>query len=337
MRFSRHFRITAFATAWALCIAGLLSMPMALGQDKPAGKRFPTNAEEFDRMFDQVKNWGRWGANDELGALNLITEQKRKDAAALVRLGRVVSVSHDVMTEKSIDNETPVEHTMREDFTGDFYRMRNHGTGVTHLDALCHHPHQGKVYNGYDSRDVNTAKGCMKVGLGTMKAGIVTRGVLIDIPRLKNLPYLEPRDPIYVEDIEAWEKMAGVKVSPGDALILRTGRWARRAKLGPWDPTEAGGFAGIHASVVPWLKERGVALLASDAVSDLYPSTVQGVRAPVHDAVLGALGVPLIDNADPEALAETAASLKRWEFLFTVAPLRVLQGTGSLVNPLATF
>ena len=157
----------------------------------------------------------------------------------------------------------------------------------------------------------------------------------MDIPRLKGVKYLEPKTPIYPEDLEAWEKQAGVKVGAGDVVFIRTGRWARRAEKGPWDI--ANESAGLHASCVLWLRQRDVAMVGSDAASDLMPSGIEGVQQPIHQLLLVAMGVMIFDNCDLEALSEAAASRRRWEFLLTAAPLPVTGGTGSPLNPIATF
>jgi kynurenine formamidase len=172
-----------------------------------------------------------------------------------------------------------------------------------------------------------------------VKNGVFTRGILIDIPRLKGVPYLEPGTPIYVEDLEAWEKQAGVKVSAGDALFVRTGVWARRKANGPWlrGRAEGGQSAGLHPSVIPWLKARDIALLGSDHPQYVSPGTPGAPRGAVHDFALVYLGVHLFDNCDLEALADAAAARKRWEFLLTAAPLPIPGGTGSPLNPIATF
>ena len=182
---------------------------------------------------------------------------------------------------------------------------------------------------------METERGCAKLGVENLKNGILTRGLLLDIPRLKNLPYLEPGTPVYVEDLEAWEAKAGLRITAGDAIFLRTGRWARRDKLGPWNLVEA--EAGIHASVAPWIETRGVASIGSDSGLDVLPSRVEGVTLPVHVLMITALGIHLFDNQDLEAVAATAAKLNRWEFMLTVAPVPVTGGTGSPVNALATF
>jgi kynurenine formamidase len=301
----------------------------------PSAARFPKNAAEFDQMFQQVKNWGRWGPNDQLGAANLITEAKRRQAADLVKQGVSVSLAHNPLTEAAPDNPQPFEHTMNRGFTTDTYRVSYHGYAHSHIDALCHILYQKQTYNGYTTGDINTEKGCTQLGIDRLKNGIVTRGILIDIPRLRNVNYLEPGTPVFAEDIEAWEKKARVKVSPGDAIFVRTGRWARRAAQGPWPV--ARNAAGLHASIAPWLKERGVSFLGGDAAQDVVPSLVEGVGLPVHTLAITALGIDILDNQDLEAVADLAAKLNRWEFMVTIAPVPVTGGTGFPVNALAIF
>src|SRR5688572_8192023 len=300
-----------------------------------AGSRAPRNAAEFDELFKQVSNWGRWGKDDQLGSANLVTEAKRKQAASLVKNGISVSLAHNVLTEKAVDNPSPLEHTMLPGFFMDNYRVSYHGYAHSHIDALCHILYKGQTYNGYPRAEINTEKGCTKLGIDNLKNGVVTRGILIDIPRLKNVPYLEPGTAIYVEDLEAWEKKAGVKLSSGDAVLIRTGRWARRDKLGPWNVAQ--NAAGVHASVAPWFKARGVAFAGSDAALDVTPSLVEGNNLPVHTLFINAMGIHLLDNQDLEALSATAAKLTRWEFMLTIAPVPVTGGTGFPLNALATF
>jgi kynurenine formamidase len=301
----------------------------------PSAARYPVTNADFDAYFQKVKNWGRWGASDELGTLNLITPAKRKQAASLVRAGQSVGLAHSPITERDPDNASPFEHTMNRGFTTDTYRVSYHGYAHSHLDTLCHILYKDQTYNGYARADVNTEKGCTKLGIQGFRNGYVTRGILMDIPRLKGVPYLEPGTPIYVEDLEAWEKRAGMKVGPGDALLIRTGRWARRADKGPWNVGQ--NAAGLHASVGVWLKARGVALIGSDAALDVVPSLVEGIGLPVHTLAITAFGLNILDNQDLEALGTLAAAQKRWEFMLTVAPVPVTGGTGFPVNALATF
>ena len=205
----------------AILAACLIAPLFAFPADEP---RAPRNAAEFDVLFQQVKNWGRWGPNDELGSVNLVTAAKRKQAAALVKTGDTVSLAHNPLTEKADDNANPFEHTMLRGNNMDRYAVSYHGYAHSHIDALCHILYKDQTYNGYAKADVNTDKGCTKLGIENLKSGIITRGVLFDIPRLKNLEYLEPGTPIYAEDLEAWEKKTGIKVTAGDAILVRTDR-----------------------------------------------------------------------------------------------------------------
>jgi hypothetical protein len=188
-------------------------------------------------------------------------------------------------------------------------------------------------YNGFPFS--LTAAGCQKSAADRMGPGYITRAVLVDMPRLKNVKWLEPSTPIYAEDLEAWEKFAGITIGAGDALLIRSGRWAKRETEGPW-PYGQGG-AGLHASVLPWLRARDVSLLASDAVNDVQPSGVEGINRPIHQLTQVNMGLPIVDNAYLEDAAREAARLKRWAFLFTLHIFQIQGGTASPFNALATF
>jgi kynurenine formamidase len=293
-------------------------------------------AAQYEQWKKDLSNWGRWGKDDEIGALNLITPAKRKQAAGLVKEGVSVSLAGDVDTVKAVDNPNPYEVTMLA-IGSDRIAVSYHGIAHTHLDSLAHINANGVFYNGYTPDQASVlAQRHTKNSIHNVKNGIFTRGILIDIPRLKGVPYLEPGTPIYVEDLEAWEKKSGVKVSAGDALFVRTGVWARRKAVGPWlrGRAEGGRSAGLDPSVIPWLKRRDVAVLGSDHPQYVSPSPLTGA---VHDFSLLYLGVHLFDNCDLEALADAAAARNRWEFLLTAAPLPIRGGTGSPLNPIATF
>jgi len=291
---------------------------------------------DYERWKKELSNWGRWGKDDQIGTLNLITPAKRKQAAALVKEGVAVSLAADPDTVKAVDNPNPYEVTMQ-GIGADRIAVNYHGIAHTHLDSLAHINDNGVFFNGYTPNPATVAtERHAKNSIHNVKNGIFTRGILMDIPRLKGLPYLEPGTPIYVEDLEAWERQAGVKVSSGDALFVRTGVWARRKALGPWlrGRAEGGRSAGLDPSVIPWLKQRDIALLASDHPQYVAPAERRGA---VHDFALLYLGVHLIDNCDLEALSEASAARRRWEFLLTAAPLPIPGGTGSPINPVATF
>lgn len=296
---------------------------------------------DFERWMKQLSNWNRWGKDDQKGTVNLITQAKVKQAAALAKSGITVSLERTLDTMESADNSNPLAHIMTNTgenpvagaYAMDRYEISYHGYGHTHMDALGHAFYDGKMFNGYAQSTVTKA-GAAKNDITAYQNGVVTRGIIVDIPRLKGIPYMEPGAPIYVEDLEAWEKKTGIKIGSGDALFIRTGRWARRAEKGAWSPDL---LAGLHVSVVPWLKQRDVAILGGDGASDLMPSQVEGVSQPVHFLMLIAVGSPLFDNCDLEAVAATAARLNRYEFMFTAAPMAIPGGTGSPRNPLAIF
>lgn len=325
----------------ALTVLGIAALAsLVLGGTAPSTSRLKLSRADIEAMMKSLSNWGRWGKEDQLGTLNLITPEKRKQAAGLVREGVSISLSRNAAKIKSDDSE-PFQHKVTRwqagegiGGTSDEYSVNYHGYAHTHVDALCHFFYRGKMYNGFSEEEV-TQKGVGKVSVITMKNGIFTRGVLMDIPRLLGVKYLEGARAIYPEDLDRWEKKAGLRVKSGDAVLIYTGRWARREAEGEWEINK--GSAGLHASCLPWLKERDVAIIGSDAALDLLPSGVEGVGYPVHLVVIAAMGTPILDNLDLEELSRKTGARKRWVFLLTAAPLAVEGGTGSPLNPIATF
>ncbi|HVR88470.1 MAG TPA: cyclase family protein [Candidatus Limnocylindria bacterium] len=302
------------------------------------------NKEAFQTLFDECSNWGRWGADDERGALNLIPAASAVRAAALVKTGRTVSCALPLNTVADVENMRPIVHAMLRagdvvsaeggDSLHDMIVVSPHGFAHTHLDALCHFVWKGKIYNGRSVATV-TSVGSQRSAITAAQDGIVTRGVLLDIPRLKGAQWLEPGTSIMPADLDAAEAAGKVRVGEGDVLLVRTGRQLRRRTLGPWEFLN--GAAGLHYSCARWLRERGVAVLGCDGVSDVFPSGIPEVRLPIHVLTLVAMGIHLLDNLDLEALAEAAQAHQRAEFLLTIAPLRLERGTASLVNPIAVF
>ncbi|HUQ92200.1 MAG TPA: cyclase family protein [Bryobacteraceae bacterium] len=306
-----------------------------------AQQRPAITQQTIDQWMKELSNWGRWGKEDQLGTVNLITAEKRRQAALLVKDGVSVSLAHDTLKEKAVDNSNPFSHEMKAtgarpfgQYSVDEYKVSYHGYAHTHMDSLCHIFYKGQMYNGFKQETITDA-GAQKLAVTNFKNGIFTRGILMDIPKLKGVPYLEPGTPIYPEDLDAWEKQAGIKVASGDVVFIRTGRWALRAAKGPWDVGSKS--AGLHASCARWLKSRDVAMLGSDAASDVMPSGVAGVVQPIHQLILIALGTPIFDNCDLEAVSAEAAKRKRYAFLITASPIPVPGGTGSPLNPIAVF
>ena len=294
-----------------------------------------------DMWMKELSNWGRWGNADQMGTVNLITPAKRKSAAALVKEGFSVSLSSDADTVRSVENSKPFGHQMTSTgtdakpmFAMDTYTMDYYGLVLTHLDSLSHMFCGGKVYNDYSQKELNS-RGAQQLAVTAFKNGFVSRGILMDIPSLKGLKYLELSTPIYPADLDAWEKKTGIKAGPGDIVFIRTGRWARRAEKGQWNTEEAA--AGMHVSCARWFHQRDVAMVGSDTHGELMPSPVAGVPFPMHQLLLVAMGTPMLDNCDLEALSDAAAARNRWEFQLTAAPLAIPHGTGSPINPIATF
>jgi len=326
----------ALPTAAILTFTILATTQLPAAQNAPVSPRTPLKATDIDKMMTDLSNWGRWGKDDQRGTLNLITPAKRKQAAALVREGISVSLAHDFSAEKAPDNTRPLEFTMTltQPVAMEELRIFYHGLTYAHMDALCHARYKGKAYNGFDA-SLATEKGCVKAGVEHLKEGILSRGILIDVPRLKGVPYLDAGTPVLASDIEAWEKKAGVQIRAGDVVLIRTGRWAKRAASGP--ASLQGSSPGVHVSLLPLLKARDAALLGTDVGLDVTPSGVEEVVIPTHTVAIVGMGLLIVDNADLEALAETAARLNRWEFMFTAAPLPVTGATGSPLNAIATF
>ena len=303
-----------------------------------------TEVPDFQALFDRCRNWGRWGPDDERGALNFITPAKRVQAAGLVSDGTTVSCAHPINTAPDPDNTSPALHFMvragdvadGQQITSlaDHLAVSPHGVAHSHLDGLCHFFWQGQTYNGRPV-GVVTSLGARANAITIGQDGIVSRGVLLDVPRALGRDWLEPDHAIRIAELERAEALGGVRVESGDILLVRTGRQARRTARGAWDSRAA--LAGLHHEVAPWLHDREVALLGCDGVSDVraHPFTV--TSHPIHVLTLVAMGIQLLDNLHLEDLAAACAERNRWAFLLCVAPLKLQGGTASLVNPIAIF
>ncbi len=308
----------------------------------------PVSAQEFDSLFKAVCNWGRWGADDERGTLNYITPAEIRRAASLVRVGRSVSMAVPINKVAGPDNPHPAAHYMVQSFdvgTGlaepqfslDYLACEFHGDCQTHIDALCHVAYKGQLYNGKTLASV-TSRGPSIQDVTTYAHGIVGRGVLLDIPRLRGIKWLEPGEAVTPEELDAAEKAQGVRLSKGDIFAFRTGHHRRRLELGPWNNGYDGeGKAGLHASVMPWLHERQVSAFFPDGDGETVPSNVDGIIYPVHALQIVAMGMVCADSLQFEELVQVCEAEGRWDFLVMAAPLRLPGGTGSLFNPLAIF
>ena len=302
-------------------------------------------ADEFAALFESLRNWGRWGEQDERGALHHLTADRVTAATRLVRDGVSVSLSLPLNTEPAIHNPVPADQYMTllgdrriatepVQFIKDYVGADYHNDGHTHIDALCHVAYQGRLYNDRPEGAV-TADGAALNSIEALKNGLVGRGVLLDIPRLRDAPWLEPGEHVFAEDLEAASRKQGVAVTAGDILLVRTGHCRRLAELGPWNTPEA--KAGLHPTAMKFIASRPVAVLGSDGNNDTAPSGTEGVGFPIHVLAINAMGVHLLDYLQLEDLAAECERAGRWEFLLVTAPLRIAGGTGSPVNPIAVL
>ena len=219
-------------------------------------------------------------------------------------------------------------------FIKDYVGLDYHNDGHTHIDALCHVAYEGRLYNDRSGAAM-TGEGVAVNSIEVLRDGLVGRGVLLDIPRVRGVPWLEPGEHVFAEDLEAAEREQRVSVAEGDILLVRTGHSRRLAELGPWNTPES--KAGLHPTALRFLASRAVAALGSDGNSDTAPSTTDGVDFPIHALAIAAMGLHLLDYLQFEELAVVCERARRWEFLFVAAPLRIVGGTGSPVNPLAVL
>ncbi|HEY4927895.1 MAG TPA: cyclase family protein [Acidimicrobiales bacterium] len=301
--------------------------------------------EELDAMFASLNNWSRWGADDQRGTLNFLTDEHRVATARSVMSGETVSLAHDLATEPLPDHPHPVQHHMlasgdARDSNGiagyeaarDHLALDVHGLWTTHVDALSHMFVRGQMYGGRPASEVRS-DGARSNTVLTLADGVVGRGILLDIPRTLGCDYLDTGQVVMVADLESAEASQGVRAGTGDILLVAWGREARRRATRGFD-----GFSGLHAECLPWLAEREVAVLGSDGISDPMPFVgTPDWPFPIHQIGIVAMGLHLIDNVRLAPLGERCAALGRWEFLFTMSPLRIPKGTGCPVNPVAVL
>ena len=298
--------------------------------------------DEFATLFRRLKSTADWDTADRRGALNHITSAHLIAAAMEVRLGRSVSLARPIETEPAADDPEPARHDMTGadgdhhlarglDFAMDRFTMNVHGNATSHIDALCHVIFDSKLYDDVPV-GVITPTGATSLSIEVIRDGIVGRGVLLDLPRLRGLPWLEPGDSVTIEDLRAAEEAQNLHVGEGDLLFVRVGHSARRKELGAWDVAHA--RAGLHPTALEFVAERRIAALGSDGNSDA-PSATDGVNFPVHVLAVNALGIHLLDYLQFEDLAALCEEQDRWTFLGVIAPLRLPAATGSPINPIA--
>jgi len=303
---------------------------------------------EFDDLFESLKNWGRWGADDGKGTLNYITADKVVAAASLVKSGRSVSMSIPIDKTAGPDNAHPAIHYMAamhdtdtgskdQGFATDFLGMQFHGDCHTHMDALCHISYRGLLYNGVPASSVTTA-GAKRMDVTAYAHGIIGRGVMIDAARHRGVKWLEPGDEVTAEEIADIEGETGARLGQGDIMLLRTGQYRRRLEKGPWNVGNAGeGRAGLDPYCMKLMHERKIAAFLPEGDGETAPSRVEHLNSPIHVLQVAAMGLFVADSLQLEELAAVCEEEKRYEFMVAVAPLRLPGGTGCPFNPIAIF
>jgi kynurenine formamidase len=297
---------------------------------------------EFDALFDELREWDTWSEAGR-GAFNRVTGRHTAAAAGLVRAGKSVALARPWNTVAGVDNDRPALHYMSDlgdvevpepSAFKDFIGVDFHGKSTSHIDALSHIAYRGQLFGGREAAEVVTAAGAEHGSVDQLGV-LVTRGVLLDLPAVREVEWLEPGTAVTADDLAQAEEHLGVRVGEGDALLIRSGAVGRRDALGAWNPAEAS--AGLHVDAMRLLAERGLSCLGGDGDSDVRPSPVEGLHSPIHVLALTAMGLPLLDNLDLEPLSRECAAARQYEFLFVVAPLSIPGGTGSPVNPVAVL
>lgn len=307
---------------------------------------------DVEELADRYSNWGRWGEDDELGTLNLITPQKRLEAAGLVRRGRTFSLAIDFGPDGPIpatDRRWNPRHAMLEtgtDACAGTQAMNAEGWGVaddiismplqcaTQWDGLSHVFHRGKMWNGYDASLVDT-HGAQRNAIDKLRDAVATRGVLIDVPRALGVEWLELDHHITPAQLDEALERQGVEVTAGDAVLIRTGNLARARRDGGWDRYTHTDEPGVGLDAIPWFHERDVAAVANDTWAfEVIPSRTE-VWLPFHVVGIVHMGLLVGEIFDLEELARDCAQDGVYEFMFVAPPLPFARAVGSPVNPLA--
>jgi kynurenine formamidase len=303
----------------------------------------PLDAAAFAALYQRLRQVPAWGPADRRGALNHLTPARVVAAAGEIRLGRTVTLAAPIETRLTPDQPEPAVHTMTGHagdqadpdgltFAQDRLGTNVHGNADSHIDALCHIMYRKSLYNGVPA-DTVTSDGAQELSIEEARNGIAGRGVLLDIPRLYGVPWLEPGDLVTADDLARAADEQQVNVGPGDLLFVRVGHRKRRSELGPWDTARE--RAGLHPDALEYVAQREIAVLGSDSNSDASPSIVEGVEFPAHVLAINALGVQLLDYLQFGDLVPLCEQTGRWSFFCVIAPLRLSRGTGSPVNPIA--
>tara|TARA_B100001250_G_C19753450_1_gene768937 strand:- start:506 stop:1465 length:960 start_codon:yes stop_codon:yes gene_type:complete len=303
------------------------------------GQSFSKEKQSFDSLFRKLDNTGKWSLNDRIGTINYITNEKVKSSLKFVKKGVSVSLSFKISEDSLAPNNfnsdklSRYSHETNElNFNGynwvtDNFSISYHGHTHSHIDALNHLSHNGFYYNQQKSPD--------ELGIENLENGILTKGILIDLPLLKGKEFIKAGYKISIQDILEFEKKFNVKIEKGDILLIRTGRWKQKKITGEWDFLLKS--TGLHFNVMQLLGDRKISVLGSDGTNDSKPPLIKEEGSPIHKLSIVAMGMPLLDNLNLEQLSKKAKLFSTWEFLVSVQPLKIDKGTGSPVNLIAIF
>jgi kynurenine formamidase len=297
----------------------------------------------------EVSNWGRWGADDEIGTLNYITSSKRRDAASLVRKGAVFSLQipmgangpvsgplrinpMHMMVASGTDTVPVVELADGARATDDvMFLFLQSGT---EWDALSHVYYDAQLYNGFPASEVDS-RGAQRLGIDKTCSAYVSRGVLLDVARWRCVDCLDTNDRIDGDVLEAVAATEHVDVGEGDILLIRTGIMSEYARTGRWDRYR-GSHPGLHPTAVRWLHDRRIAAVASDnGAVESVDKAREPLAIPLHMVALRDMGLPLGESFFLEDLADDCADDGVYECFLVAPALRVTGGVGSPVNPIA--
>lgn len=285
--------------------------------------------------FKALNNWGRWGDEDQRGTVNLITPAKRAAARSLVRSGRTVSLARALVPQPAMRlTLTYPGNRERVDVVLDRFDLVYHGYTVTHIDALCHVAFDGELYNGRPFTTSLSAAGATWCAIDPLFDGITSRGVLLDVGGARREGYVTPGRPITPRELDEAAARAGVRVEPGDVVVVRGGQRLFQREHPDWMPNVQP-HPGHHISCLEWFRERDIAAIAWDMM-DERPTGYTGFGMGTHLAI-PFLGLALVDNVDPEQLVLACREEGRSEFLFTATPIPLVGATGAPAHPLAIF
>jgi kynurenine formamidase len=312
----------------------------------------------FAEIAAKVRNWGRWGDDDQLGTLNLVDDDARRRAAACVRTGRALSLGLPLSASEGIqmgivpgrDNPTHTMIAVDAPLSPDPEWIRASEDSLslalqcaTHWDALAHVSYGGHLYNGFPASSV-TAEGAGRCGIHLVHT-LVSRGVLLDVARARGVDVLAAGHPISPEDLDAAAELAGTDVAPGDVVLVRTGQMVHLAL--PGGPAPAGGrdllaytwpTPGLTMATAQWFRDRDVAAVATDTLPlEVFPGEDEEIYLPVHLLHLVEMGMTQGQNWVLDPLADACAEEGRYTFFLDATPLPITGGLGTPLNPVAVL